>query len=70
MPFYSFDTSALLNGRREILPPKTFKSTWIKIEDMIRRGSIRCVDEVKRELQRRSDEPFKWAKAQEHLFVP
>src|SRR4051812_33487104 len=70
MTLYSFDTSAFLNGRRDMLPPKTFPSGWGRIEDMIAAGSIRAVDEVSRELSRREDEVSTWAKSQTDLFVP
>lgn len=70
MTFYSFDTSALLNGRRDMLPPETFPSLWERIEGMINAGSIRAVDEVSRELARREDNVARWAKEQDALFVP
>lgn len=67
---YSFDTSSLLNGRRDLLPPSTFRTLWSNIEDMILEGSVRAVDEVRNELSRREDEVHLWAKAQDMLFVP
>lgn len=68
--FYSFDTSALINGRRDLLPPATFPSVWNRIEDMVSIGLIECVDEVLRELAKRDgDAVHEWAKAQEGLFV-
>lgn len=70
MAFYSFDTSSILNGRRDLFPPKTFVSVWACIEDLILSGSIRSVDEVKRELDRKSDDASKWAATQTNLFVP
>jgi hypothetical protein len=68
--FYSFDTSSLLNGRRDLLPPQTFVSLWANIESMIAAGDIRCVDEVRNELARRDDAIHHWAKSQPELFVP
>jgi len=68
--FYSFDTSSLLNGRRDLLPPATFPTLWANIEAMIAEGHIRCVDVVRDELAKREDEVHKWAKAQPGLFVP
>lgn len=70
MAFYSFDTSSLLNGRRDLLPPATFPSLWANIEAMIADGHIRCVDVVRDELSKREDEVHQWAKAQPDLFVP
>lgn len=69
-PFYSFDTSAFINGRRDLFRPNTFGAIWDAIEDMIKLGSIRAVDEVKVEVARQDDEVAKWAKKQRNLFVP
>ena len=70
MVFYSFDTSSLLNGRRDLLPPMTFPTLWANIEAMILDERIRCVDVVRDELAKREDEVFQWAKAQSGLFLP
>lgn len=70
MAFYSVDTSALLNGRRDLLPPVVFRTVWLNIEQAIAAGTIRAVDEVHRELARRDDEMHAWATAQPGLFVP
>ena len=68
--FYSFDTSAILNGRRDLFRPTVFHTLWAQIEDAIVAGQIRSVDEVKRELGRRDDDAKQWADAQSDLFVP
>lgn len=68
--FYSFDTSAIINGRRDIFIPTTFGAVWDAVEDMVRAGQVRAVDEVKRELARKSDEATQWAKQCSGLFVP
>lgn len=70
MPFYSFDTSSILNGRRDLLRPTTFPTLWQNIETMITAGSIRCVDLVLAELKQREDESHAWAKSQAGLFEP
>ncbi|WP_207930398.1 DUF4411 family protein [Streptomyces hainanensis] len=70
MGFYSFDTSSILNGRRDLLPPKIFPTLWEKLEDMIRLGDIRCVDVVLEELSRRDDDAYQWARANSSLFLP
>lgn len=67
---YSFDTSAILNGRRDLFRPKVFHTLWAQIEDAITAGQIRAVDEVQRELARRDDDAKQWADAQSDLFVP
>lgn len=70
MTFFSFDTSSLLNGRRDLLPPETFVTLWANIELMINDGNIRCIDEVRNELAKREDAVHDWAKSQPDLFVP
>jgi len=66
---YSFDTSSLLNGRRDLLPPEVFRSLWNNVEGMIAAGQIRAVDVVRDELARRDDEVNRWARAQIDLFI-
>lgn len=68
--FYSFDTSAILNGRRDLFRPTVFQTLWVQIEGAIEAGQIRSVDEVQRELSRRDDDAKRWADAQGDLFVP
>ena len=70
MPLYSFDTSAILNGRRDQLPPSVFSGLWQRIEAMIAEGGIRAVDVVRDELGKRDDDANGWARAQTGLFVP
>lgn len=66
---YSFDTSALLNGRRDLLPPAIFPTLWERLEMMIG-SSVLAVDQVRDELRRKHDETTAWAAAQRDLFVP
>jgi predicted nucleic acid-binding protein len=68
--FYSFDTSAILNGRRDLFRPTVFHTLWAQIEDAITAGQVRSADEVQRELARRDDDAKQWADAQSDLFVP
>jgi Domain of unknown function (DUF4411) len=68
-PLYSFDTSSLLNGRRDLLPPEVFPTLWAKIEQSISDGMIRAVDVVRDELGKRDDATMAWAAAQSGLFL-
>jgi hypothetical protein len=70
LPFYSFDTSAIINGRRDIFMPPTFDAVWDGIAQMVATGQVRAVDEVRRDLAKRSDDAAKWAKGCRALFVP
>jgi hypothetical protein len=65
---YSFDTSAILNGRRDLFRPAVFVGLWNRIEDEIARGGIRAVDEVQRELAKRDDDAKQWSDRQPELF--
>jgi hypothetical protein len=67
---YSFDTSAVINGRRDLLPPEVFPSVWSKVEGLIASGAVHAVDEVRAELGKRDDSAKDWANAQTDLFVP
>ncbi|WP_409437695.1 DUF4411 family protein [Mycobacterium sp. SMC-14] len=67
---YSFDTGAILNGRRDLFRPNVFRSLWTLIEESIAAGEVRSVDEVRRELSKRDDDAKQWADAQSDLFCP
>jgi hypothetical protein len=66
---FSFDTSAFINGRRDLLPPEVFPTLWGNVEEMIAAGQVRSVDVVRDELDVRDDDTCKWARAQPDLFV-
>lgn len=70
MTLYSADTSAFINGRRDVLPADTFGTFWHNIEVLIRRGNIRAVDVVRDEIRGRDDDTRKWVSQQPGLFVP
>lgn len=70
LPFYSFDSGAIINGRRDIFIPDTFAAVWTRIEGMIATAQVRAVDEVKREVVKKDDDAARWTKAQRGLFVP
>jgi len=69
-PVYSFDTSAFINGRRDLFRPPTFEAIWVAIEKKIEQGEIRAVDEVKIEVGRKDDDAARWVKGRRGLFVP
>lgn len=61
---YSFGTSAMLNGRRDLFRPMVFRGLWALVWDVITAGEVRSVDEVRRELAKRDDDAKRWADAQ------
>lgn len=68
--YYSFDTSAFINGQRDLLPPDVLPKLWPQIASMIMMGEVQAVDVVRDELSQRDDGVFMWAKEQKSLFVP
>lgn len=68
--FHSLDTSAIINGRRDIFMPSTFGPIWTGIEELVADGQVAAVDEVKHELKKRSDDAYAWARRCKGLFVP
>lgn len=69
-PFYSLDSSALINGQRDLFRPTTFAPLWDAIARMIEAREILAVDEVKHEIRRKDDEVAAWVRTQRGLFVP
>lgn len=69
-PFYSFDTSAFINGRRDHYPPDVFPSFWRKVEESIVAGFIRSADEVRSELGKKDDTTKAWTDTQADLYLP
>lgn len=67
--FYSFDTSAIINGRRDLLIPPMWEPIWDAIAGMAAAGQVAAVDEVRRELKKRSDDAYAWARRCRGLFV-
>lgn len=68
--FYSFDSGAFINGRRDLFRPEVFPTLWANIDAMIQAGVIRSVDVVRDELAKRDDDVTRWARQQRDLFVP
>lgn len=68
-PFYSFDTSAFINGQRDLFRPTTFGPLWDVIAKMIEAQEILAVEEVKREIRRKDDDVAAWVRSQRGLFV-
>lgn len=66
---YSFDTSAIINGRRDLLPPDVFPGVWAEVERLISAGVVRSTDIVRDELRQRDDDQRAWAEAQSDLFI-
>ncbi len=66
---FCFDTSALIGCWSRSYPPDVFPGLWVKLEELIARGAVRCPEEVRVELERQEDDLAQWAKARPALFV-
>ena len=67
---YAIDTSAILDGWVRYYPPDVFPPVWTRLEELIAARRLVAPDEVREELKRKLDEPYKWAKKQAGLFLP
>lgn len=67
---YSLDTSAILDGWNRYYPPDVVPGLWEKIEAMVDEGHLIASEEVLRELSKKDDGAYSWAKRQSGLFVP
>lgn len=67
---FSIDTSAILDGWTRHYPREAFPGLWRHLEEMIRSGDLRASEEVMYELEKKEDEAFAWASAQDNFFVP
>jgi hypothetical protein len=71
-PFYSLDTSGLLDGWVRYYPPVTFLTLWTNVEDLIDEGRLIATEEVLMELSKQGDDEIvKWCKVRKAtLFLP
>src|SRR5262245_60517800 len=66
---YSIDTSSLIDGWHDHYPIKIFPGLWAKLGSLIERGVLVATEEVRTELERKSDDLLAWAERQK-LFLP
>jgi hypothetical protein len=67
---FCLDTSALLDAGTRWYPRDLFPSLWTKLTEAADNDVIVSPDEVLRELSKKDDEVYAWAKAQSKMFVP
>jgi hypothetical protein len=67
---YCIDTSSILHAWIEAYPPDNFPPVWNKINDFIANGRLLSSEEVLRELKRKHDSAYQWAKGHPDLFLP
>jgi hypothetical protein len=64
---FVFDTSALVNGRRDHYPPETFPSLWEAVEEAISDGRVIIPRAVYVELEAKDTPTYTWARGFTHL---
>lgn len=67
---YSVDTSALLDAWVRYYPPDVFGTLWGQLDDLVEKGRLFSIDEVRRELARKDDELHKWVSVRPVMVVP
>lgn len=65
---YSVDTSALMDGWDRYYPRDVHIGLWKNLEEMVERGELIATEFVLRELEKKHDGLFKWAKARKEMF--
>jgi len=67
---YCIDTISLLEGWDRYYPHDLFLGLWARLGALVEAGRLIAPDEVRFELEKKSDGAIKWAKQQKGLFVP
>ena len=67
---YCIDTSSILHAWIEAYPPTNFPPVWDKLNDFISKGKLISSEEVLRELKKKHDPAYEWAKGHPGLFLP
>lgn len=65
---YSIDTSALMDGWDRYYPRDVHVGLWRKLEELIEAGDVISTEFVLKELEKKHDDLFKWAKERKAMF--
>ena len=66
---YSVDTSALMDAWVRYYPPDVFGTLWTRLDELGKSGRLLAIDEVRRELEKKDDELYKWVSARPTMIV-
>lgn len=66
---YSVDTSALVDAWVRYYPPDVFDTLWKRLDGLAVQGHLHAIDEVRRELEKKDDELYKWVSARSTMIV-
>ena len=67
---YCLDTSALMDAWSRWYPVRLFPSLWKRLDSLILTGDIISSEEVLRELERKQDSLYGWARERRAMFLP
>jgi hypothetical protein len=67
---FCLDTSALINSWNKLYPIDVFPTFWRTLEAWIVDGRVIAPEEVLREIERKDDELYAWAKEWKCMFRP
>ena len=51
-------------------PPDVFDTLWKQLDGLVKGGHMLAIDEVKRELEKKHDDLFRWVSARPAMIVP
>jgi len=51
-------------------PQRLFPSLWERLDELVQQGRLISSEEVLREIERKEDSLFGWAKEREQMFIP
>jgi hypothetical protein len=67
-PCYCLDTSFFINGWRKHYGIEVFPGVWDHVDDLIKQRTVFSCEEVYRELKKKDDDVFAWAKGRKEIF--
>lgn len=66
---YCLDTNAFLTAWNETYRPTTFKTFWVRLDELMTAGRAIVAEEVFRELGKKDDNVHAWVKARKQAIV-
>jgi hypothetical protein len=67
---YCIDTSSLIDAWERHYPIESFPGVWERLAGLVTADRLIAPEEVRHELEKKSDGAIRWARKQKGLFVP